>query len=173
MTRLRTMAVAALTAAAIAALPASALAATTASDSDTLTITAPVTASITMDRISDGVAAVSAFSFPETAPGATSADSTPYQVDLVSTSAKWQISAAVTTAFEDAGTGATLPNSAILVDGAAQGGTDVDLSTSRVLQTNIARGTLSSSPFTFAFAPSAGADSGTYSGVVTVTAATL
>lgn len=154
-------------------VPAGAMAATTASDTEALSITAPVTASITIDRISDGAAAVNSFAFPETAPGATSAASTPYQVDLVSTSAKWQVSAAVTSTFTDGSSGATLPDSAIEVQGPAQGGSYVDLSASRVLETNIARASLSSSAFTFRFHPAAGADSGSYSGVVTVTAATL
>lgn len=152
-------------------LPATSLAATTASDSKTLTITAPVSASITVNQISDGTSAVTNFAFPETAPGATSAASTPYRVELTSTSAKWQVSAAVTTTFSSGA--ATLPDSDILVDGPIQGGTYVGLDTAPTLQTNIAKGTLNSSYFTFKFAPNAAADSGSYSGVVTVTAATL
>jgi hypothetical protein len=173
MSRRFRIAAAAVASVAVLALPAAATAATTASAGKTLTITAPVTAAISVNQLSDGTSAVTNFAFPETAPGATSAASTPYRVELTSTSAKWQTSAAVTTTFTDATSGATLPNSAILVKGVAQGATYANLGSSQVLETPIARATLNSSYFTFEFAPAAGADSGDYSGVVTVTASTL
>lgn len=157
----------------LAATASSAFAATTATDTEALTVTAPVSAAITINRVSDGTSAVTNFAFPETAPGATSAASTPYRVELTSTSAKWEVSAAVTGTFTEGTTSATLANSAVLVDGPIQAGTYVDLSSARTLQTSIARATLNSGYFTFKFAPAAGADSGTYTGTVTVTAGTL
>lgn len=161
-------------AATLVAAPASSMAATTASDTEALSVTAPVTASITMTKVADSLGtAVTAFSFAETAPGATSTATAPYHVELTSTSAKWEVSAAVTTAFTSGG-GVTLPNTALLVSGPSQGaGVYADLSASRVLQTGIAKATLTSGDFTFQFAPPATQDSGSYSGVITITAATL
>lgn len=150
-----------------------AFAATTATDTEALTITAPVGAAITINRVSDGTNPVTNFALPETAPGATSAASTPYRVELSTTTGDWEVSADVTSTFTEGTTGATLADSAITVSGAAQSGAYVDLSTARVLETGILRATLNSSYFTFKLAPAAGADSGTFTGVVTVTAGTL
>lgn len=170
--KFRLRAVAAVAGLGLLVIPAASLAATTASDTKTLSITAPVTASISINQLSDGTSGVASFAFPETAPGATSAASTPYRVELTSTSAKWQVSAAVTSTFTSGG-GATLSDADILVSGPAQGGPYVDLSASRTLETGIAKASLNSGYFTFKFAPAAAADSGSYSGVVTITAATL
>lgn len=151
----------------------SAISATTATDTEALTVTAPIPASITINRVSDGTSAVTNFAFPETAPGATSAASTPYRVEITDSTGDWEVSADVTSTFTEGTTGATLADSAILVDGAIQGGTYVDLSTARTLQSPILRATHNSAYFTFKFAPAGGADSGTYTGTVTITAGTL
>lgn len=139
-----------------------------------LTVTAYLTASITMLKITDatGVPSISSAAFAETAPGMTSAAIGPYFAALSATSGRWQVYAAITSAFTKA-TGDTLPGTAILVNGPAQGAAYVDLSTGRVLETGILRATLTSGGFSFKLAPAAGADSGDYTGTVTITASTL
>lgn len=148
----------------------------TATESSTMTLNlaASVTGAIAIAKLTDttGVPAVTSTSFPETAPGTTSASIGPYVVALSSTTGRWSVQVAITTAFAKA-TGDTLPGSAILVSGPAQAGSYVDLSTARVVESSIPRSTLSSGPVTFKLAPAAGQDSGLYTGVVTFTVSTL
>ena len=158
------------------AVAGSAQAAPTASGTGTLAVTAPVAASLTFTRIEDAAApgtAVTAFALPETAGGATSASTANYRV-VATASAKWSTSAAITTTFTAAASGATLPNSAILANTAAVPATFNPFGAgSFALETNIPKASTTSGNFAFRFAPASGSDSGTYSGVITVTATTL
>ncbi len=172
MRRRLSLAFALVSTAAILALPATVGAATTASATKGLTVTAPVTASITFTDVEDGAdAAVTNFSFAETAPGGTSAAAGPYHAQLSAVSAKWSVSAAITDAFDTAG-GSSLADSNFEVNSTDLGAW-TDLSTSRTMDASVNRATLASDTFSFRFKPAAGADSGSYSGVITVTAATL
>jgi len=165
-----------LASAASLALAGSVQAAPTASGTGTLAVTAPVAASLTFTRIEDAAAAgtaVTAFALPETAGGATSAATANYRV-VATASAKWATSAAITSTFTAAASGATLPNSAILANTVAVPGTFNPFGAGAfALETNIPKASTDSGNFAFKFAPAAGSDSGTYSGVITVTATTL
>lgn len=158
------------------ALAGSAQGAPTAAGTGTLAVTAPVAASLTFTRIEDAAAAgtaVTAFALPETAGGATSAASNNYRV-VATASAKWATSAQITTAFTAAATSATLPNSAILANTIAAPTVFSPFGAgSFALETNIPKASTTSGNFAFKFAPASGSDSGTYSGVITVTATTL
>ncbi|MCW2950657.1 MAG: hypothetical protein JWN41_1670 [Thermoleophilia bacterium] len=156
-------------------LAGSASAAPTATGTGTLTVTAPVAASLTFTRIEDASVPgtpVTAFALPETAGGATSAASANYRV-VATSSAKWDVSGAITTAFTAAASGATLPNSAILANTVSAPTTFSPFGAgSFPLQTGVAKASTTSGNFGFKFSPASGADSGTYSGVITVTATT-
>jgi hypothetical protein len=141
-----------------------------------VTLTVQVTASIVFNCIStvaNCTTPVTSISFPETPPGSTSAAQGPYIVNLTSTSSYWSITASITSAFTKASTGETLPGNDIQVQGVAQGATWAGLGSAVTVQSSIINTTHSSGNISFRFAPPAGADSGNYNGVVTVTASTL
>jgi hypothetical protein len=94
-------------------------------------------------------------------------------VNLANSTGYWALSAHVSSTFTDSSSGETLPDSAIEVQGPLQAGAWDPLASSVALQNGVANTVLSSDDFSLRLSPPPGQDSGSYEGVVTITASTL
>jgi len=145
----------------------------------TYTVTAAVTATMAFTRIENAAAVgvgVTAIALAETAAGVSGSASGDYRV-VATSSAEWQVSVQITSAFTAAASGAVLPNTGILVDGPAQAIFTAFAaglpSPSIVLETAALQSSGVSGNFAFKSFPPAGQDSGSYAGTITVTATSL
>jgi hypothetical protein len=139
-------------------------------------VTVDVRASLSMSCIATSTSCVDVVSstmFGETPPGGSSAAQGPFKVNLANSTGYWALSAHVSSTFTDSSSGETLPDSAIEVQGPLQAGAWDPLASSVALQNGVANTVLSSDDFSLRLSPPPGQDSGSYEGVVTITASTL
>lgn len=135
-----------------------------------------VTASITFDCISlttTCVTPVTSLNFAETAPGTSSAATSGLRANLTATNGNWAVYASVSTPFTSTTTGDSLADTAFEVQGVQQGASWAPLNGTVLVENNIANTVLNATAFTFRFSPPVDANSGTFTGAITITVSTL